>query len=339
MSVYCITSQLSVGCTFFDWSIHFLSGQKDFYQADQRRWIPLSNDPVLDVNAHGHLKNHPKGSIATAKQITELLNMPENQLYSVYPSAMTVDDAIKQCHILPDQIGQKDNWQHIYHFINSDYWKNFEVCQASNVKLIYVANDPNVSLYYLTSRCSTNIFPIVDGSKYVNLQETFFKNSVNSWNSLGLTEIWDQRERLALDLRPFLRNEENSNHLQGSHLWISCQELWTRGEVTALKMLKFLDLPVATERLPEWRLVYAKWQEIQLKQLEFNYIYQHIVDSIVNNWYYEIDLTFEQEVVIQHCLIYQHNLNLKTWQLTKFPTNTQDLHKLLEDNIHVITEY
>jgi hypothetical protein len=73
--------------------------------------------------------------------------------------------------------------------------------------------------------------------------------------------------------------------------------------------------------------------------LEFCYNYKHIVDSVVNNWYYQIDLTFEQEVVIQHCLIYQHNLNLKTWELTKFPSNTQDLHKLLEPNIHPITQY
>ena len=48
-----------------------------------------------------------------------------------------------------------------------------------------------------------------------------------------------------------------------------------------------------------------------------------VFDAIVHNWYYEIDnLTFEQEVIIQHCLIYQHGLNLKTRQLEKFPSNT-----------------
>jgi hypothetical protein len=68
--------------------------------------------------------------------------------------------------------------------------------------------------------------------------------------------------------------------------------------------------------------------------LQFEYNYKHIVESIVNNWSYPIDLTFDQEIVIQHCLIYHYGLNLKTWQLEKFPNNTQDLHKLLEPNIH-----
>ena len=31
-------------------------------------------------------------------------------------------------------------------------------------------------------------------------------------------------------------------------------------------------------------------------------------------------------------IIYKHNLGLKTWQLEKFPANTQDLHTLLESN-------
>ena len=41
-----------------------------------------------------------------------------------------------------------------------------------------------------------------------------------------------------------------------------------------------------------------------------------------------------QEAIVQHILIYKYNLNLKNWQLKKFPDNTQDLHKLLETNIH-----
>ena len=61
------------------------------------------------------------------------------------------------------------------------------------------------------------------------------------------------------------------------------------------------------------------------------------MDAIVNNWHYEIDLTFEQEVIVQHCLIYQHGLNLKTWQLEQFPRNTRDLHRLLEPNTHTVS--
>ena len=45
------------------------------------------------------------------------------------------------------------------------------------------------------------------------------------------------------------------------------------------------------------------------------------------------DLDVIQEAFIQRELIYKHNLNLKTFQLEKF-INTQQLHNLLEPNIH-----
>ena len=101
--------------------------------------------------------------------------------------------------------------------------------------------------------------------------------------------------------------------------------------------MKFLNIAIDVKVWDHWVDVYHNWQEMQLNILEFNINFDHIMNAIVNNWYYEIgDLTFEQEIIIQHCLIYQHGLNLKTWQLEKFPANAQDLHKLLEPNIHVL---
>ena len=101
--------------------------------------------------------------------------------------------------------------------------------------------------------------------------------------------------------------------------------------------MDFCELPIDQARLDSWLVVYREWQQLQLNILEFTFNYQHIVDAIVNNWYYKLDnLTFEQEIVIQHCLIYQHGLNLQTWQLEKFPDNTQQLHRLLEPNTHKI---
>ena len=52
----CCTSNRSVGCTFLDWSIHFLSGQNKFFNVDQRAWIDLAKNPLDTLNAHGHKK-------------------------------------------------------------------------------------------------------------------------------------------------------------------------------------------------------------------------------------------------------------------------------------------
>ena len=101
--------------------------------------------------------------------------------------------------------------------------------------------------------------------------------------------------------------------------------------------MNWVELPIDNDRYNQWVPIYEDWQQIQMNSLRFQYNYKHIVDCVVNNWSYNIDLTFDQEVVIQHLLIYQHNLNLKTWQLKKFPGNTKDLHLLLEPNIHPLT--
>ena len=169
-------------------------------------------------------------------------------------------------------------------------------------------------------------------------REIFFKESNQTWTELGLTNRWDIRERMSLDSRPFNTDFPDIN-INCQHLWINSLDLWTRTEYTLTKIMKYLELDIMPNRLEKWLPVCKKWQEKQLKILDFAYNYQHIINSIVNNIYYEIDLTFEQEVVIQHCLIYQHNLNLKTWQLEKFPNNTQELHKLLEPNCHILGNY
>ena len=343
MSVYCITSRRGVGCTFFDWTIHFLSGQKHFYQADQKQCIPLCQDPVLDINAHGHLKNCVNGSANAAKMIDNFLCLEPNQLYSLYQTPLIVLDAAKDLDIPMDSIAQEDNYKKIVQRRDQEYDNIFEICYQKSVPLIYIANDPRMQLYYLTVRSLDLDFLLVrsSSSKEVRerFQQTFFSDSINTWNQLELTNIWDQRECFALNTRPFLPQHCDTSAMVYPHLWINCQDLWTRGEEAAVKMLKYLQMNLDQERLVQWRPIYTKWQQKQLALLEFCYNYKHIVDSVVNNWYYQIDLTFEQEVVIQHCLIYQHNLNLKTWELTKFPSNTQDLHKLLEPNIHPITQY
>ena len=64
------------------------------------------------------------------------------------------------------------------------------------------------------------------------------------------------------------------------------------------------------------------------------------VDEIVDDILYnrprnliDFDLDLLQEAIIQQKLIKTYNLNLKNWQLECF-TNTQQLHSLLEPNIH-----
>ena len=96
-----------------------------------------------------------------------------------------------------------------------------------------------------------------------------------------------------------------------------------------------LAIPLQWDRWDHWQTVYQNWQQINYRCVKFQYELDHIVEAIVNNWSYPLlELSFLQEVMIQHELLYKHGLNIKNWQLERFPDNTQKLHQLLEINHH-----
>lgn len=340
-NIICITSTKSLGCTFVDWSVHFLSGQVNHFHLLSNEWLPLSQDPTTSINAHNHLKNQPAGMTQAADYIEKFKHLPADKIFSLYPTQQNFDIAAETLDIPLDTVHVASNIEKINHYLDQDYNQVFKLCNDQNVKLVYVAADPTVEMYHLNIRSMDRFLtrsqqPTSIEDVFQEHQTLFFQHSIEQWNKLNLTNRWDQRERLALDSRPLHNTDNIKLDFQYPHLWINCQDLWCRGQDTLLRILNYVGLTVDQLRLQQWQPIYAKWQQRQLEILEFGHNYKHIVDAIVNDWDYAIDLTFDQEVVIQHCLIYQHNLNLKTWQLEKFPNNTKDLHKLLEPNIHAI---
>lgn len=338
----CTVSANSVGCTFVDWSIHFLSNKNEFYSVSDSKLLPLSMDPITKINAHGHKRNHPSGFDQTKDYIKHFNSKPNLDLLTLYAFPLHSDLAAKKIGLTDNQIINPEILASIKNTQCMDYSNMVNYCLEQNFKVIHVElNEKNV-LYSRVIRDGRRLFLDSQNSKnpeewYAHLDRLFCTESIEKWKAQGLTNIWDQRERLALSIEFF-----SFDHCQGydfdrskPYLWIDAQSLWYNGEYAIKKIMSFCELPIDPVRFNKWILIYKKWQSLQLKILEFDFNYKHIVDAIINNWYYEIDdLTFWEEVIIQHCLIFHHGLNLKTWQLKKFPNNTQDLHKLLEPNIH-----
>jgi len=340
----CVTSVYSLGCTFIDWSIHFLSGQTQFYRADLDQYLDLSHDPLTSTNAHGHRKNHPCGS-AELTQFLEQFNQHADQgIFSAYPHIIPGDQAAQVLSIPLNQVHKEHNHTAVLDYVLEDFNKFFKICNDTNTKLIFVAMDKRTILHHQSVRSLDRLSwkrkkPSSDEEVRNEMQEIFFSESIEKWNQMNLNNIWDRRERIALDTRPLHnRYVDSTFDFQYPHLWINCQELWLTPVGTIKKILKYLEIEIDKDRLRAWLPISQKWQQLHTNLLEFCYIQPHIVDAIVNDWDYEIDLTFEQEAIIQHFLIYQHNLNLKTWQLEKFPNNTRELHKLLEPNTHQVED-
>jgi hypothetical protein len=355
----CVTSQEAVGCTFIDWSIHFLSGQTTFFNADDNQWIELTSDPLTQHNAHNHKKNHPRGRIETGK-VLDKFDKHATGVFTVYPQLLDIRLQLFYIHArktatpISNQIPETLNFtldknnhnldenKKILEYQEQDYVELFNMCAQRNTKIIYVDSNPEIDLYYTTRRFRGNLLfgnnksgaQSTELTTTTEFEEYFFGQSIAAYSEL--TDIWDVRERRALNLRP-LQRKHAALDFGLPHLWIDARSFWTLGESYMRKILTYVDLPVDPDRLNQWLPIYTKWQNIQLTHLDFCYTLPHMIDSIVNNWDYNLgNLTFEQEIVIQHFLIYKHNLNLKTWQLSKFPDNAKDLHALLEPNIHQV---
>lgn len=332
----CSTSQVSVGCTFLDWSINYLSGKTTFLH----RYfgpLPLVELPLRNVNAHNHRKNHPCG-IKETKDYVKFLQSSKEDLVTLYPFAPKVTDVASQQKINLENISA-DDWKFLNALVINEYNETLHWLSQQSVDIIFISLPETLSLYLLEPRALGRLFltnkPGTADELKKNLELAFFQNSASAWKNLNLTNRWDIRERMALSQRPFEYRQWPIN-FDFRHQWIDAQEIWYNGLESIPAIIKQLNINIDQSRIPQWNSVFLQWQRIQLKHLQFQFEYKHIVDSIINNWHYPINLTFDQEVVIQHCLIYQHNLNLKTWELEKFPSNTKDLYKLLEPNIHPV---
>lgn len=161
--------------------------------------------------------------------------------------------------------------------------------------------------------------------------ELFFPDSVQQWSDL---HNWDQREILALCLRPtFMRANPGirlAEHFGNKIHLVKTNELWLNMDQIIAQYIN-----IDQDRFTQWQPIYQQWRTVH--DVQFSKDYWHILSDIVNNVHRDLDqyqMDFTKEALIQHGLIFAYNLNLKTWELDQFPTNTQSLTLLLEPNIH-----
>ena len=347
--IYCVSSVQSLGCTFVDWSLLYLSGQQHFFNVKESSFVAVIGDPLLldnsTPNAHGHKKNHPSGKMQTIDYASKLKAKSNGiDLFSMYPFPLYEDHCCYDLGFDPADISQPDRLRSVRDYQKHDYLgmlRSMSVDQ--DIPVIYVWYDHRSFGYHWTARSLDR--KMLSDEKPSSLQdcideyqEFFFQDSLLAWENLGLRDPWDIRERLALNIRPFDQHwGQNLVPETGVNFVINCLDLWSDTESIITDIMTGLGINIRRDRLASWRTITKTWQGIQQQHMEFPSNLTTILDSIINNRDYIMPkLSFYQEAIIQHCLIYQHGLNFKTWMLSKFPDNTRDLHILLEPNIHHI---
>ncbi len=330
--MYAVTSTRSVGATFLDWSIHWLTGADQFYNIE-RGWIKLSDSPLrANINSHGHQKNHPCG-VDQCNEAVSLLKKV-NRLVSLFPVYLHTE------YVLSDLKIDKKDYASNKHLVEDaqkkDYSTIWNLLQEQKIPIVYLNfSDP----LYLSVPRNLEV-GMVDVAKSYNAKLDWFSEffSIFFNNTISSLTPSEYREIIALNIRPFDHCElDQLVDFSKPHLYINAEHLMYDGLACVTKCIKFIGLTVDHSRINHWIKEYNKWQQIQLKILKFSWDFDHICDSIVNNYYHDLkeyELDIVQEATILHVLLYKHNLNIKAYGLDIFPNNTQDLYNLLEPNFH-----
>jgi hypothetical protein len=301
------------------WSYHWLLGHEQFWNS-QLGWCQTPSQPLTGINAHLFKKNYCAGY---QEWESFILNDNNNLL-----NCSMYGGGIRNGH------GPASD---------QDYARclQFASQHAPLILCVESANDPWYFLYNRTinldtaDRISQHELDVFQNSNLTDFLSKYFSDSVDQFDK----NIWDLRELIALNFEHFRVNNDYINAVDRTiqHLWIDSKELWYHGEYCMDRICRYVNKTIVNERLQHWRMIYKQWQSIQLQILQFNWYLPVIVDSIIHNYNFDIDflnLTLLQEAVIQGQLIKKHNLNLQCYGLEKFPSNTKNLHALLEENTH-----
>jgi hypothetical protein len=328
MSIISVLTDPGKGGTFLNWSVHFLAGHTQYYFAKDNKWIDLPNNPLTKINAHVFKANQPLGRQDFCKYLDSLLSCKTQDFHSLY-------------------------FHNFLEYPYSNEFKETKKCVDQilpiSKKIIVLTNQYSNLLYEKSYRSRTsqgtsffdaNKINVGDMSQFDDYIRYFFAESLEIWKSQQLTEIWDTREFMALNYRHHAESIAPLIDLSVDHYSIDCIEWFTNADSFIENLCDYLEILIDPNRLTHWHQIYQSWRKIHYQRLNFLWSYNKIVDYIVTGKYMDLtrfELDLYQESIIQHELIYKHNLNLKTFNLVKFK-DTQQLHHLLEPNIHDISK-
>jgi len=344
--IICLTSKTSLGNSFLDWTIHYLSGTVNFLHVDQQytsvqrsklKTNPLTFESSSVGDSHNHPKNHPHGSVEVEKTLATLkpLKQPD-ELLSIYAQPLSfIETANKKYgNINFDFVNNKKKVEDLRSLCKDDYNKIFNICEVNSIPVIYLEDN----IWNCTYKPRHKVTLDSDGKKcwakdykevIFNHINWCFPDSKHQFDD----NIWDTREYLALHLRPYEQNDWKIDYSY-AHYFVEANSLWTDGEHTIKHIMDYLNLSINKDRYNSWYPIYKTWQGMHLARLRLPQNIDYVCNAIINGYSHDLtqyNLDLYDEAFIQHMLVYKHHLTLQNWELYKFPSNTKDITPLLEE--------
>ena len=311
-----ILTDVAIGGNFLSWTVYYLSGRTDYFSVRNQAVVPLTDNPLTTKNAHGFISNQP-WSEDEFKKFLPLLANTEECMY-MHKLRSGTDEVVQQ------------------------------LCEQST-KVIVLSLHPNQILYQCGYTPRASVIPAWSSQLHLSNEDDiyndytnyFFADSKQQWEKENLTNVWDKREFIALNFDPFNHDSILNYISNGTNYYhIDALNIWTNFDQCVQELFDYLCISIDQSRYQKWLLVYDQWKNMHTKRLMFAQNFNTIINNILRGIDFDLttfELDIQQQAAIQHFLIYNHNLNFKTWQLINF-TNTKQLHDLLEPNIHDLTK-
>ena len=326
----------NIGGHFIDWSLYYLTGKTKI-------WVKGRVIDLLDAaspngsNFHQHESNVVDG-FADCQQVIRDIEQSSIPTVNVYLTALKLHKILDQQFGVNVETATTEQIEKSLEYSNADTQQMIKWLQTNGhtVAFFDYKEQDYLSVFY-NNRAVLDHYnnPLSNDKELWDIYtDTFFNQSRQNFDQ----SVWDERERLALIVRP----EKGIDCISMidwclPHLYYNSDDVWNDLLNVVREMASHFHLTVCEDRIETWKSVYNIWRSRH--DPYFARHFDRIVQAIVDGEYLSLtrfSLNFYKEVLIQRELIVKHNLNLKTWQLDKFPNNTLELHKLLESNIHTL---
>jgi hypothetical protein len=307
------TSYGQLGCTFLNWSLHYLSGDTRTWYEEEKSWIRIIENPLTKNDSHGFKKNHPMTISDWKKLIDIFSSYDRNNKFSFYGITLGT--------------GKKWNMENFNEAISYSIDKK--------IKLIYLGTE--YSTYNLVERSQFSVGwdQALRNKIYMKNIKEYFETVPNLESLTGT--ISKARDFLSLsmgNIKEPLDQEIIKDHSSHENfLFVNCHELLTNEKECLKGLFNFLNLEIDSSRMDNWLEVHSKWKENLLPLLNFYRDLPTILSSIINGVSHPLEqyrLDIFTEAIIQYELMKKHNDRLLISQLDQFPDDTKKLTPFLK---------
>lgn len=308
-----ILTDAGIGGNFISWSLYYLSGQTEYLHFKTNTIKPLPNNPLTSLNAHGWESNQ----LQNPQIIYKLKKEPTCRLNVIYHHPLGNRHAPHSQKVID-------------HLIN-----------ITNKNIICTNTSSKIRFWNVIGRMARP--ELAFGSD--ETIDKWFRRSLTEWSkdsNFDLKIPWNYREFMALNIGRYgaeYSEEKITNYIRGYNkdfFYTDINECWHMLDTLMEDIFAWAGLELDKKRLDTWIPIYNSWRSKTRNIFLFDWYFNEIINAILKNNYINLtryNLKLVHESVILNELIYNYNLNIKSYGVDRF-IDTCQIHDLLEPNFH-----